>query len=119
AMSDAILERWFSEGFRSERPAELAGYRNMLTRTSVAGYAGVCAAIRDTDLTAQSARLTIPTKCIAGAEDLATPPALVETLSELIQGAHFHIIEDCGHLPSIEQPRATAQAIRKMHEALK
>lgn len=118
SMSDAILERWFSKRFRATRLAELAGYRNMLTRTSVAGYTGVCAAIRDSDLTDATARLTVPTLCIAGANDLATPPALVETLAGLIQGAHFQMIEDCGHLPSIEQPAAMAQAIRKLHEAL-
>lgn len=118
SMSDAILERWFSDGFRATRLAELAGYRNMLTRTSIVGYTGVCAAIRDSDLTDSTARLTVPTLCIAGANDLATPPALVETLAGLIQGARFQMIEDCGHLPSIEQPAATAQAIRKLHEAL-
>lgn len=118
SMSDAILERWFSLGFRTRRIADIAGYRNMLTRTSVAGYAGVCAAIRDSDLTDTTAHLITPTLCIAGANDLATPPALVETLAELISGANFQMIDDCGHLPSIEQPAATAQAIRKLHEAL-
>jgi len=119
SMADAILERWFSQGFRKTRRADLAGYRNMLTRTSANGYAGVCAAIRDSDLTAQTARLTVPTRCIAGADDLATPPALVKTLAGLIEGADFEVLENCGHLPPIEQPGATARAICKIHEMLK
>jgi 3-oxoadipate enol-lactonase len=111
SMADAILERWFSEAFRTTRLSGLAGYRNMLTRTSADGYAGVCAAIRDNELTAQTARLTVPTKCVAGADDLATPPALVKTLAGLIEGASFEMLDNCGHLPSIEQPAATARAI--------
>ena len=118
SMADAILERWFSEAFHSTRLADLAGYRNMLTRTSADGYTGVCAAIRDSDLTAQTARLTVPTRCIAGADDLATPSALVKTLAGLIEGADFEVLENCGHLPPIEQPAATARAICKIHEML-
>lgn len=118
AMSDAILERWFSEKFRTTRGVDTAGYRNMLIRTSVDGYAGVCAAIRDSDLTTQTACLTVPTHCIAGADDLATPPALVETLAGLIKGAEFAVLEDCGHLPSIEQPAAIAQTISRLFKTL-
>lgn len=119
SMADAILERWFSETFRTTRLADLAGYRNMLTRTSAGGYAGVCAAIRDSDLTAQTARLSVPANCVAGADDLATPPALVKTLVGLIEGTDFEVLEDCGHLPPIERPAATARAICRMHEMLK
>lgn len=118
SMSDAILERWFSKSFRTERTAELAGYRNMLTRISAVGYAGVCRAIRDSDLTHQSQQIAMPTHCIAGACDLATPPALVETLAGMIPGASYQILENCGHLPCIEHPRAIARSIQQMHGAL-
>ena len=114
AMSGAILERWFSGAFRDERAAEFAGYRNMLERTPPEGYAAVSAAIRDADLTEAAARITAPTQCIAGSEDLATPPALVETLAGLIPGAGYEVIDGCGHLPCIEQPARIAEAIRQM-----
>ena len=56
SIADAILVRWFSPDFHAQRPAELAGWRNMLTRTPVEGYLGCCAAIRDADLTAAARR---------------------------------------------------------------
>lgn len=118
AMSEAILERWFSTGFREAETAALAGYRNMLTRTPTAGYAGVCAAIRDTDFTDQSARLALPASCLAGAEDLATPPDLVAALAETIPGATVEILDGCSHLPCIEAPEAVARVIREMTGAL-
>ncbi len=113
-LADAILERWFSDDFRAGRPADLAGYRNMLVRTSHSGYAAVCAAIRDTDLRDSTRMLRQPTICIAGADDLATPPDLVRALAALIPGARLTVLGDCGHLPCIEAPDAVAQAIRDM-----
>ena len=51
SIANAVLERWFSTEFRQTRPADLAGYRNMLTRNPAEGYIGTCATLRDTDLT--------------------------------------------------------------------
>ena len=76
----------------------------MLVRTPVEGYVGTCAAIRDADLTRSTSALTIPTLCVVGDEDGATPPDLVRELASLIDGAEFEIVPAAGHLPCIEQP---------------
>ena len=103
AISDAILERWFSAAFRKPDNADFAGYRNMLTRTTVAGYAGTGAAIRATDYTDRVGAIEVPTLCVVGEEDRATPPQLVKELAGLIPGAKFEMIAGAGHLPCIEQ----------------
>ncbi|MBQ2263710.1 MAG: 3-oxoadipate enol-lactonase [Loktanella sp.] len=115
-MADAVLDRWFSPSFRKSQAADLAGYRNMLVRTSPQGYGAVCAAIRDTDLRGQIAGLDQPAHCIAGADDLATPPDVVRALAGLIPNAQFSIIDNCGHLPCIEAPDIVANAILEMLE---
>lgn len=104
AIADGIMERWLSADFRSSRPEETAAWRNMLVRTTPDGYLGTCAAIRDEDLTAEAANISVPTMCICGAEDGATPPDLVRGTAELIPGARFELIDNAGHLPCIEQP---------------
>ena len=104
SIANSLLERWFSSEFRQTHPAELSGYRNMLTRTPAEGYIGTCAALRDTDLTLTASRLTQPTLCLVGVEDASTPPELVKSLSELIPNAAFKTIPGAGHLPCIEQP---------------
>ena len=38
----------------------------MLTRTTVDGYAGTCAALRDADLTESTRALKLPVLCIVG-----------------------------------------------------
>lgn len=111
AMADTILERWFSRSFRTDRPAALAIWRNMLTRTPLEGYINVCAAIAETDLKESTSRLRIPTAVMVGDEDGSTPPDLVRETADLIPGSAFHIIRGAGHLPCIEQPEATAALI--------
>ncbi|NYZ12656.1 3-oxoadipate enol-lactonase [Azospirillum sp. RWY-5-1] len=112
SIADAILERWFSAAFRRERAAELAVWRNMLVRTPAQGYLGTCAALRDGDLTAAAARIAVPTLCLAGSEDGATPPDLVRSTAGLIPGARFHLIDGAGHIPGVENPEAVIAAIR-------
>jgi 3-oxoadipate enol-lactonase len=111
SIADAILERWFSKGFRDGSPVELAGYRNMLIRTPAEGYAGTCSALRDADLTESTRKLLQPTLCLVGAEDGATPPDLVKSMSALIKGASFEIVAEAGHLPCIERPDLVATRI--------
>jgi pimeloyl-ACP methyl ester carboxylesterase len=83
----------------------------MLTRTLAEGYCSVGRAIRDADFTDRTRALKVPTLCFVGAQDGATPPALVRELADLIEGAVYEQVEDCGHLPCIEQPEALAAAI--------
>ena len=119
ALADPILTRWFSQGFIDGFPAQLAGYRNMLTRTPVAGYLGTCAAIRDTDLTIAAEAVTVPTLCLAGEEDGATPPDLVAAMAALIPGARLETIAKAGHLPGIEFPAETARLIASLVDTVK
>ncbi|MCO5063510.1 MAG: 3-oxoadipate enol-lactonase [Rhizobiaceae bacterium] len=109
AIADAILERWFTPRFR-ESNLELDLWRNMLTRTTVDGYAGCCAAIAGADLTEGTRSLRMPLMAMAGDQDGSTPPDLVRATAELC-GAAFHVVTDAGHLPCVEQPGSTAQLI--------
>jgi len=111
ALAEPILERWFSASFRSQKPDDLAGWRHMLIRTPVEGYLGTCIAIRDADLTEAARRIAVPTLCLVGGEDGSTPPDLVRTLSQLIPGARFHVVDGAGHLPCVEAPGAVADLI--------
>jgi len=108
ALEAAILERWFAARFRREHPHTLAGWRHMLCRTPVAGYLGCSAAIAETDLFESTARLSLPTLAIAGAEDGSTPPDLVRETADLIKGSQFQLIRQAAHLPCVEQPEEYA-----------
>lgn len=106
ALTDGVMERWFSPPFRVPDNAAYAGYRNMFERTPVAGYAGTSAAIRDADFTASTAQVRVPSLCIVGDHDKSTTPELVRELADLIDGCSYAVISSAGHLPCIEQPEA-------------
>ena len=100
---DGVMERWFTPAFRNSDPA-FPGYRNMMLRQPVDGYIGTCAAIRDADYTEVVGQIAVPTLCVVGDQDGATPPELVLSLARLVPGARYEVIKDAGHIPCVEQP---------------
>ncbi len=117
SISDAILERWFAAQFRSNRPTELALYKNMLERTPQAGYIACCEAIRDADFTAQAAQIKVPVLCIAGEHDGSTPPDLVQAMAAQVPHAKFELISNAAHLPCIDFPELYAKLISTFIES--
>jgi 3-oxoadipate enol-lactonase len=116
-VSDLIMQRWFTEAFRSGNPA-VAGWRNMLERTSVDGYVGTVAALRDTDYTELAKGLKVPTLVVVSSEDLSTPPALGGELAGLIPGARLETIAGVAHRPDLEKPKALSALISKFLEEI-
>ncbi len=110
-LADAILDRWFARKFHLNRKLELAGWRNMLTRTPDAGYIGCSSAIAANDYTESTARLSLPTLAIAGREDGSTPPDMVRATAGLVPGSRFELIENAAHLPCVEQPLEYARLL--------
>lgn len=53
-----------------------------------------------------------PTLVLCGRQDALTPLALHEELAALIPGARLQVIEDCGHLATLERPMQTTAALR-------
>lgn len=118
AISDGILERWFTKKFRAPGNAEFTGYRTMLERTPVAGYMATCKALRDSDLTEAARALKVPAICVVGEEDGSTPPELVGEMAKLIPGALYQPIPGAAHLPCIETPVELSEVIRAFTEKL-
>lgn len=112
AVGKNIMTRWLTHDFKQKRPDAYACYRNMLERTSSKAYCATCFALRDSDLTSQTAELKLPTLVIVGENDLSTPPQLVKQTADLIANADYQTIAACGHLPCIEQPELTIKALR-------
>ncbi|MGP9789752.1 3-oxoadipate enol-lactonase [Roseinatronobacter sp. NSM] len=109
-LADGVMARWFAPAFHRDKPAELALWRNMLCRTTQAGYAGCCAAIAGADLTETTRALDLPALAMAGSQDGATPPDLVHATAALMD-APFHLIDGAGHLPCVESPAQVAALI--------
>ena len=99
---DAMMGRWFSQGFIEAEPKTIARMKEMMLATPVAGYIANCEAVRDMDHRDMLAKIAAPTLIIAGRHDVATPIAAAEYIRARIPGAALTLL-DAGHISNIEQ----------------
>ncbi|HYL33731.1 MAG TPA: 3-oxoadipate enol-lactonase [Stellaceae bacterium] len=111
SIGDAVLERWFTPKFLTANPDIARGMRTMLTRNSVAGYAGCCLALATMDLTTDVRRIACPTLVVAGAQDQATPPAAARAIAAAVKGTKLVEIPDCAHISAVERPAELTAAL--------
>jgi pimeloyl-ACP methyl ester carboxylesterase len=55
--------------------------------------------------------IKVPTLVAVGDSDVLTPIADALEIHENIAGSTFMVIKDCGHLPALERPEETSQAL--------
>ena len=60
------------------------------------------------------ASVNVPASVVVGADDLMTPVAFSQAIADAIPSAQLHIIPECGHLPPIEKPAASAELIKRL-----
>jgi pimeloyl-ACP methyl ester carboxylesterase len=58
-------------------------------------------------------RIGCPTLVLCGRQDALAPPGLHQEMAAAISGAELVVIEDCGHLSTLEQPKAVSTALRR------
>ena len=106
AVADAVLQLWFTQRTRVDRPAFVRAYREMMVSAAPEGYAGCCEALADWDPGDELAAICAPTLVLAGSEDPVTPPAQGEAIARHIAGARLSVLEGAGHLANLEEPVA-------------
>lgn len=103
-LADATMERWFTEGFRSEHPDIVQSVRDQFLHTSRDGFIGCCRAITGLDNGDRLGDITTPALIVAGDRDPSSPRAVNETMRETIRGARLQFIDDAAHLANLAQP---------------
>jgi len=58
-------------------------------------------------------RIACPTLVLCGRQDALTPLALHEEIAGLVPGAKLVVVEDCGHLSTLEKPVTVTAALRQ------
>jgi 3-oxoadipate enol-lactonase len=110
-IADAVMERYFHEQFRKDRPATVATFRRRLTTTDAEGYVGCCNAVGTVDTTARLGQVKAPTLVIAGELDQGAPVSMSEIMVNAIPGAKLVVLKDASHLAVAEQPQAFTDAV--------
>jgi pimeloyl-ACP methyl ester carboxylesterase len=58
-------------------------------------------------------RIACPTLVLCGRHDALTPLAVHEEMAAAIRGANLVVVEESGHLPTLERPEAVSAAMRE------
>lgn len=111
-LAEASMVRWLTEGFRARHPDVVARLRQTFEATSVDGYVGCCASLRDADLRPVASRVAVPTLIVTGRHDPSTPPADGRWLGDQIRGARV-VDLDAAHLSNVEQADDFNNAVRQ------
>jgi YbgC/YbaW family acyl-CoA thioester hydrolase len=113
AIAEAMLPKVLGASTLAGAPATVERVRTMMAATPVAGIVGALGAMRDRpDSTPLLAELDgLPTLVIVGDEDELTPPTQARAMADAIPGASLVVIRSAGHLPTLERPSETTDAI--------
>jgi len=109
-IADVTIPIWMTEESRNGRPDIIAGAREMILTTSVAGYESVAKPLMTLDYKKDLGRIRCPTLLVVGALD-GPHPEEMRKMAELIPGARLAIVEGAGHLSNFEQPARFNEAV--------
>lgn len=111
--SEDTFNRWQQEiapsGYAAWGPVEQAHARSVRYHP-VAARAFLDGEVPD-DVADRLSRLEVPVLVVAGAHDATTGVRPVEALAGLFPDGRLEVVEDCGHFPFVEQPRAFRAAV--------
>jgi 3-oxoadipate enol-lactonase len=116
AVTDAVLERWYTLPFRATAPEQIQQTKQMLLSTPPEGYVANCEAIRDEDLRERIARIQIPTLILMGKDDPVVPLADGRFMAERIRGSQY-VELPAAHLANIEASDAFTKELATFLEA--
>ncbi len=110
-MVTGSAERWFGPGFLAAHADVATDLLSNLQHADREGYAQVCEALADFDVRARLAEITAPVLAVAGAEDVATPPALLAEIADGVAHGRLVVLDGVAHLAPAEAPADVARLI--------
>lgn len=111
AVAEAVVQRWFTEGFLAANPEVRAANEAVVAATPAEGYAACCEVIAAMDLRPDLPTIQAPTLAIAGEDDPATPPANLREIAESVADGRLLVTPESAHLANAEQPATITPAI--------
>lgn len=110
-MAVDIVPRWFGPAACEQQPVLIEGWRVIMARGDDRSYALLCEMLGRADFREQLGEHRVPLRLIAGADDVATPPEALQALAECSGAPEPLILEQIGHVPSVECPARFSQIL--------
>lgn len=112
AVQDELMSSLIHKDRLSDQPL-VEAIRQMAVDTGTDALIRQHAALMSrSDLRPSLPQIRCPTLVLVGRQDRLTPLELAQEIAAGIPGARLEIIEDCGHLSTMEQPEAVNKALR-------
>jgi 3-oxoadipate enol-lactonase len=113
-LAEQSANRWFTARWKDnpENKTKHNAVRELFLKTSPNGYIMNAHAFEDYNYLEEGKSLKVPCYLICGAQD--PPLATMKDLEEVIPEGRLAVIENCGHLPMIEQPEAFIEVLKTL-----
>lgn len=112
--AEALVTKLFAPETIQSQPAIVEATRQVMLGTQPHGIAAalVGMALRP-DVTAELAKIDVPTLLICGQHDAISPPAEMQGIAKALPQGKYVEIHGAGHMAPLEQPAAVNQAMRE------
>jgi 3-oxoadipate enol-lactonase len=113
ALADQTADRWFTDAWKGN-PANQATFqavREMVANTAPSGFIANARAMDDYSYFESAKGLKVPSLLVCGAQDPPLEP--MRELEKSIPEGRLVLINDCGHLPMVEQPEEYIKVLRR------
>jgi len=117
---EKMLPNMLSPASLATQPGLREEVQAMMAATSVNGIAGAQRGMANRpDRSELLPRISVPTLIIAGTADALIPHAEAQRMAQMIPSAELHLLEDVGHLPSLEKPAEFTAVLQKWLDKLR
>lgn len=111
AMAEEIVPRWFAPALIEAQPALAEGWKVQMGRTEDESYARLCEMLGRTNFSGKLKGHGVPVSLVGGSDDVATPPATLESLAAECGEVPLEIFSGIAHVPSVECPNDFGQRL--------
>jgi pimeloyl-ACP methyl ester carboxylesterase len=120
AIADDMIPLLLGKTSLERRPSVVQRVRSMIEANSANGIAGAQRGMAQRrDSTDVLSEITCPALVVVGSEDTLTPIEEAKSLARGIRDARLRVIEEAGHLPSLECPEQFNSVLIEFIDAIK
>ena len=120
ALAERLIPRFLGKTTLATKRAIVETLRNLIESISPEAVAQACYGLASRrDSRSLLADIKLPTLIVAGSEDSVVPSAQAEIMQSEIRASSLVVVEECGHIINLEQPkmldRVVSNFLNRLH----